>query len=87
MISLFAVVLGCIGQVSLNPGPERPNLRLATVNARSMRDKAPALSDFVVSKLIDLLEITETWLKTRKTSGDLAEMTPPWFLLSSYPQS
>ena len=63
--------------VNLNPGPVAPNLRLATVNARSMKDKAPALSDLVVSKGIDLLAITETWLTTRETSGDLAEMTPP----------
>ena len=61
------------GDVSLNPGPVAPNLRLGTVNARSMRDKAPALSDLVVSKGIDLLGITET-------CSDLAQMTPPpWF--------
>ena len=63
--------------VSLNPGPVAPNLRLGTVNARSMRDKAPALSDLVVSKGIDVLGTTETWLTIRETSSDLAEMTPP----------
>ena len=63
----------------MNPGPVAPNLRLGTVNARSMRDKAPALSDLVVSKGIDLLGITETWLTIRETSSDLAEMTPNGF--------
>ena len=41
-----------------------------------MGDKAPALSDLVVSKGIDLLGISETWLTTRETSGDLEERTP-----------
>ena len=31
-----------------------------------MKDKAPALSDLVVSKGIDLLGITETWLTNMK---------------------
>ena len=44
-----------------------------------MRDKAPALSDLVTSKGIDLLGITETWLITKETSTDLADMTPRVF--------
>ena len=67
------------GDVSLNPGPVAPNLPLETVNARSTRDKASALSDLVVSKDIDLLGITETWLTIRETSTDLAEMVSPFF--------
>ena len=49
--------------------------------ARSMRDKAPALSDLVLSKGIDLLGITKTLLTIRETSSDLAEMTPNGFSL------
>ena len=52
-----------------------------------MRDKAPALSDFVVSKRIDLLGITETWLPTKETSGDLAEMTPHGFSFFQIPRA
>ena len=63
--------------VSLNPGLVAPNLRPGAVNALSMRDKAPDRSDVVVSEGIDFLGITETWLTTRETSSDLAEMTPP----------
>ena len=75
----LSLLLLLAGDVSLNPGPVAPNLRLGTVNARSMRDKAPDLSDLVVSKGIDLLGITETWLTTRETSSDLAEMIPHGF--------
>ena len=72
----LSLLLLLAGEVSLTPGPVAPNRRLGTVNARSMRDKAPALSDLVVGKAIDLLGITETWLTIRETSSDLAEMTP-----------
>ena len=82
----MSLLLLLAGDVSLNPGPVRPNLRLATINARSMRDKAPALSDLVVSKGIDLLGITETWLTTGETSGDLAEMTPHGFSFLQIPR-
>ena len=81
----LSLLLLLAGDVSWNPCPVAPNLRLGTVNARSMRDKAPALSHLVVNKGIDLLGITETWLTIRETSSDLAEMTPPWFLLFSDP--
>ena len=77
-LNLGLSLLGLLaGDVSLHPGPVAPNLHLGTVNARSMRDKAPALSDLVVSNGIDLLGITETWLTIRETSSDHAEMTPP----------
>ena len=75
----LSLLLLLAGDVSLNPGPVAPNLRLGTVNARSMIDKAPALSDLVVSKGIDLLGITKTWLTIRETSSDVAEMTPNGF--------
>ena len=41
----FSLLLLLAGDVSLNPGPGVHGLRLGTVNALSMRDKAPALSD------------------------------------------
>ena len=52
-------------------------LHLGTLNARSMREKAPALSDIVPSNGSNLLGITETWLTTKETSADLADMTTP----------
>ena len=64
------------GDVSLKSGPSVHGLRLGTVNAHSMQDKAAALSDLVASQGIDLIGITETWLTTKETSTDLADMTP-----------
>ena len=74
------------GDVRSNPGLVVPNLRLGAVNARLMRDKAPGMSQLVVSKGIDLLDVTEIWLNTRETSIDLGRNDhhhPTWFLLSS----
>ena len=82
----LSLLLLLAGDISLNHGPVAPNLRLGTVNARSMRDKTPALSDLVVSKGIDLLGITETWLTIRETFSDLAEMTPNGFSLFQTPR-
>ena len=72
--------------VSFNPGLVVPNLHLVTVNAHSMRDKAPALSDLVVNKGTNLLGITETWLTTRETSSDVAEMTHHGFSFLQIPR-
>ena len=79
----FFLLLLLAGDVSLNPGPGVLGLRLGTVNALSMRERAPALSDLVASGSIDLLGITETWLTTKETSADLADMTPRGFLFLS----
>ena len=73
----FTLLFLLAGDISLNPGPSVHGLCLRTVNARSMQDKAPALSDLVTSKRNYLLDITETWLTTKETSADLAKMTPP----------
>ena len=75
----FSLLLLLAGDVSLSPGPSERGLRLGSVNAHSMRDKVPVLSDLVTSKSIDLLGITETWLTTEETSADLAKMTPQGF--------
>ena len=78
----LSLLLLLAGDVSLNLCPSVRGLHLGTVNAHSMREKPPALLDLVTSKGIDLLGITETWLITKKTSADHAEMTPLGFLLS-----
>ena len=46
-----ALLLLLAGDVSVNPGPTH-SLRVGTINARSMRDKAPAISDLILTKII-----------------------------------
>ena len=57
------------GDVSLNPGPSVRGLRLGTVKARSIRDKASALSDLVTSKGINLLGIAVDQKGNLRMSG------------------
>lgn len=78
-----SLLLLLAGDVSLNPGP----LRVGTVNTRSYRDKAPVVSDLVVSRSIGVLGITETWLTTNETDAALADLTPPGFSLCQKPRS
>ena len=63
-----ALLLLLAGGVNVNPARTH-NFRIATINARSMREKAPALSDLVHCKSIDILSVTvtETWLTKRET--------------------
>ena len=59
--SLKLSLLLLSGDVSLNPGPNIScNMRFATTNLRSVRQKSAALSDLISSKQIDILAMTET---------------------------
>ena len=51
----LAILLLLAGDVSLNPGPIKRNIRLATTNVRSVRDKSAPLCDLLVSKKIIFL--------------------------------
>ncbi len=73
------------GDVSLNPGPMH-NIRVGTINARSMRDKAPALSDLIQTKSIHILAVTETWLTRKETTASLADITPTGFSFHHKPR-
>ena len=84
----LAILLLLAGDVSLNPGPSTcstDRVRLATLNARSMKNKAASLADMVSSKKIDILAITETWLKPSDTFSCLSDLTPPEFSLLHKP--
>jgi len=80
------MILLLAGDVSVNPGPAH-SLRVGTINARSMRPKAPAISDLVTSKSLDILSITETWLTKRETTAGLTDITPIGFSLYHKPRA
>jgi hypothetical protein len=78
--------------VAVNPGPvtvaehNTHNMRIATLNARSMRYKAPAISDFVFGKSLDIIGITETWLTSKETTAGLADITPSGYSFHQAPR-
>ena len=83
----LSLLLLLSGDVSLNPGPNRScNMRFATTNLRSVRQKSAALSDLISSKQIDILAMTETWLSSCDTAACLDDISPPDFSLFHCPR-
>ena len=84
----LAIILLLAGDVSLNPGPAvRRNIRLATTNVRSIRDKTVSLSDLLISKTIDILAVTETWLRPHDTVACIADISPSGYTFHHRPRS
>ena len=51
-----------------------PRLRLATWNAHSLNKKAASICDLIISKRIDILSLTETWLSGNNSDCNVAEI-------------
>ena len=68
-------------------GPTISNrIRMATVNVRSIRLKSASFSDLVTTKSLDVVAITETWLKAKETSAAFADITPRGYNLIHEPR-
>ena len=71
------------GDVALNPG----SALLGLVNARSIRNKGPPLTDTIASHAFDILCLTETHIHTTDSDSFLLSLTPDGFSLIHRPQS
>ena len=71
------------GDVAMNPGP----VMLVSVNAKSIRNKGPLLSDTIASHAFDFLYLTETHIRTTDSDSFLRSLTPDWFSLTYRPRS
>ena len=84
----LAIMIWLEGDVSLNPRPAvRRSIRLATTNVRSIRDKTAPLSDLLISKAMDILAVTETWLRPHDTAACIADMSPSGYTFHHRPRS
>ena len=82
----LSIILLLAGDVSINPGPTTcQNMRFATTDVRYVRHKSAALSDLMLSKHIDILALTETWLSASDTSACLADICPYGFAYTITP--
>ena len=59
---------------------------MATLNVRSLTSKCASFSDLVLSKKLDVVAITETWLSLKETSAGLSDLTPQGFKLIRQPR-
>lgn len=61
------------------------NVKFGMVNARSVRNKACSLVDYILDMKFDLFVVTETWLKDID-DAHRAEVTPPGYKLFDHPR-
>ena len=71
------------GDVAMNPGL----VMLGSVNARSIRNKGPLLSDTIASHAFDFLCLTETHIRSTDSDSFLRSLTPDGFSLIHRPRS
>ena len=62
-------------------------MEVAFINARSVCNKSLAICDYVVENNIDVLGITETWLKADNDAITVGEITPPGYTLEHIPRA
>ena len=82
----WSIILILSGDISLNPGPSARNIKACNLNVRSLRNKTSAFSDFVLSNDLDIVGVTETWLRPSDTQGLMDEITPAGFQLHQGPR-
>ena len=82
----WSIILILCGDISLNPGPSARNIKACHLNVRSLRNKTSAFSDFVLSNDLDIVGVTETWLRPSDTQGLMDEITPAGFQLHQVPR-
>ena len=70
----------------LSQSPSARNIKACHLNVRSLRNKTSALSDFVLSNDLDVVGVTETWLRPSDTQGLMDEITPAGFQLHQVPR-
>ena len=76
------LILMC-GDVAMNPGLVMPG----SVNARSIQNKGPLLTDTIASYTFDFLCLTETHICTTDSESFLHSLTPDGFSLIHRPCS
>lgn len=51
-------------------------IQLTLMNAQTVRNKTPAINEYIFVTTVDLLVITETWLKRDGDSDIIKELAP-----------
>jgi len=71
----------------MNPGPPiLQNVRLATSKIRSVHNKSASITDLVISKKLDILDLTETWLSPHERTSCISDIFPPDYSLYHQPR-
>ena len=60
---------------------------MATMNVRSIKPKTAPFSEYVTSKNLDIVAVTETWLKHDETKSTIADISPPGYSFFHEPRA
>jgi len=64
--------------IHMNPGPTvLQNIHLSTSNVRSVHNKSASITDLVISRTLDILALTETWLSPHDTTSYISDIFAP----------
>ena len=80
----LAILLLLAGDVSLNPGSFGSNER---IKIATIKPKTAPFSEYVTSKNLDIVAVTETWLKHDETKSTIADISPPGYLFVHEPRA
>ena len=83
------ILLLLAGDVSLNTGPSGSNerIKIATMNVRSIKPKTAPFSEYATSKNLDIVAVTEAWLKHDETKSTIADISPPGYSFFHEPRA
>ena len=72
---------------NVNEHNQQTTLNMGLVNARSCRNKTSKIADFVLDHGLDVLGLTETWLRPgERDFTTRSKLTPPGYLLLDVPR-
>ena len=82
----WSIILILSSDTCLNPGPSVRNFKDCLLNARPLHNTASAFGDFVSSNDLDMVGVTETWLRQLDTKSLIDKITPAGFHLHHVPR-
>jgi hypothetical protein len=84
--SVFVALLLLLAGVESNPGPIAASLKLGVFNVQSAVHKASLLHDVIADYCIDLLVVTETWMKATHPAAVTQDIAPAGFRVIQFPK-
>ena len=69
------------------PSGSNERIKIAAMNVRSIKPKTAPFSKYVTSKNLDIVAVTETWLKHDETKSTIADISPPGYSFFHEPRA
>ena len=75
--------------IRINPSQNDKGLTVSVFSAQSVgpKEKRAEIVEFVKDECVDILFLTETWMKTHGDESKCVDLTPPGYKLRSFPRA